>query len=141
MQSHDAEYRESGAGWAAKPATTTPEAPLTDQSDLRQRIAVALERQDVIWGYDAGFSRNLANDDKTGAFVDAILAVVQPEVDRLRAERDQARAQVAAVLALQDIGPDALELMDPEQYHQAIGYNDGLAASTHAINDLAAGES
>lgn len=64
-----------------------------------------------------------------------------PAVEWLIAELGQARAQLAAVLALQDISPDAMELMDPEQYHQAIGYNDGLAASTHAINDTAAGES
>jgi len=60
------------------------------------------------------------------------------ELDRVRTELATTQAQIAAVLALPSIGHEALELMDPEQYHQAIGYNDGLAASTHAINDAAA---
>lgn len=55
-------------------------------ADLRQRIAAALSAEDVKWGYHCGFSVNLADDDCTAAFADAVLAEVQPELDQLRAE-------------------------------------------------------
>lgn len=59
--------------------------PHTDQ--LRDRIAAALEHEDVNWGYNCGFSADLLRDDRTAAFVSAVLAVVQPELDRARAEQ------------------------------------------------------
>lgn len=53
---------------------------------LRDRIAAALEHEDVNWGYNCGFSADLLRDDRTAAFVSAVLAVVQPELDQLRTE-------------------------------------------------------
>lgn len=82
----------SPPGWPRhdrRPDPPTPgDPPMTfvPSSELRDRIAAALAREDVNWGYDCGFSADLLRDDRTAAFVDAVLAVVQPELDRLRSE-------------------------------------------------------
>jgi hypothetical protein len=57
---------------------------------LRARIAEALTREDVNWGYDAGFSA-APDDDRTTAYAAAVMAVVQPELDRLTAEAEEDR--------------------------------------------------
>ncbi|BFP50122.1 hypothetical protein KCMC57_64900 (plasmid) [Kitasatospora sp. CMC57] len=57
---------------------------MTDQR--RDRIAAALSREDVNWGYHCAFSADPATCDMTTAYTDAVLAVVQPELDRLQAE-------------------------------------------------------
>jgi hypothetical protein len=70
--------------------------PLTDQQ-LRDRIAAAFERLDAHqWGYDHGFCEKYGVDPETDSFVDAAIAAVQPELDRLRAELEQARQQLRA---------------------------------------------
>jgi len=92
-----------------------PDTPLTDEqhADIRQRIAAAFEREDAQnWGYDHGFCADPFGDPETGAFVDAALAVVQPELDRLRAERDQARADafneaIGRFKSLANLAPDS----------------------------------
>lgn len=57
--------------------TATP--PVLLDTDLRDRIAYALEREDSLnWGYDHGFCPTYGTDPETDAFVAAVLAVVQP---------------------------------------------------------------
>ncbi|WP_405019586.1 hypothetical protein OHV05_24620 [Kitasatospora sp. NBC_00070] len=73
------------------------------QHERRKAVAAAFARLDAHdWGYDHGFCDEYGTDPETDAFVDAALAVVQPELDRLRAELEQARQQLDAVLAVCD---------------------------------------
>lgn len=82
--------------------------PLTDQQ-LRDRIAAAFERIDAHqWGYDHGFCSVYGIDQETDSFIDAALAVMQPELDRLRAELEQARQQTEALHALTDRDQDGI---------------------------------
>ncbi|MFJ8727701.1 hypothetical protein [Streptomyces sp. NPDC093269] len=53
----------------------------TEMTDVRQRIAHALEREDAInAGYDHGFVGTYGIDPETDGFVDAVLAVVSAPV-------------------------------------------------------------
>jgi hypothetical protein len=63
-------------------STTPPPPPLTDQQ-LRDAVIAAITED------------GLKPRDARQGLVDAMLAVVRPELDRLRAERDQARAELA----------------------------------------------
>lgn len=66
--------------------TDQPKPAATEATDLRQRIAEALAREDVNWGYDHGFGldpQDSLDDPETAAFVDAVHAAFQPELDRL----------------------------------------------------------
>ena len=67
---------------------------MTDQ--LRHRIAAALEREDVNWGYHCGFSADPATCDMTAAYADAVLAKVQDELDRLQAENTELATELGA---------------------------------------------
>jgi hypothetical protein len=65
------------------------------QHERRKAVAAEFARLDAHdWGYDHGFCDEYGTDPETDAFVDAALAVVQPELDRLRAELEQSRQQL-----------------------------------------------
>lgn len=62
-------------------------------AEIRARVAAEFARLDAHqWGYDHGFCADPEADEETASFVDAALAVVQPELGRLAAERDRFRA-------------------------------------------------
>lgn len=114
----------------------TGTAPLTDQqlADIRQRIAAAFEREDAQhWGYDHGFSSDLDQDPETAAFVDAALAVVQPELDRragcpdpIECDHEAAAGQLAEDLRY------LLAYDGPRHAHMTPGiWDDTLAPCTH----------
>lgn len=65
----------------------------TDQ--LRDRIAAALTREDVNWGYHCGFETT-TDSDMTAAYVNAVLAEVQPELDRLADQNTLLHAETLA---------------------------------------------
>lgn len=77
---------------------------MTDPNPLQQRIALALEREDALrWGYDHGFASGYGQDPETDGFVDAVLAVIQPELDLL-AELSEARQHGAYTYCDQLVG-------------------------------------
>jgi hypothetical protein len=60
---------------------------------IRRAVAAEFARLDAHqWGYDHGFSDDPDACEETTSFVDAAIAVMQPELDRAEAERDAARA-------------------------------------------------
>lgn len=61
----------------------------------------------------------------------------EAELDRLRAELATAQAQLAAVLNIPDRNPNGH--MDPEQYREAVGYDNALFAARNAIKTAAGG--
>jgi hypothetical protein len=61
-----------------------------------------------------------------------VMRALRRHRDVAEAELALAQARIAAVRDLPDRGD--LEELDPEDYQQAVGYNDGLWAATCAIN-------
>lgn len=69
--------------------------------ERRKAVAAAFARLDAQdWGYDHGFCAEYGTDPETDAFVDAALGLVQPELNRLRAEVENVR-EVSRSLATQ----------------------------------------
>jgi hypothetical protein len=65
----------------------------------------------------------LANSPARPGCPDPIECDHEAEVGQLRAELEQTRQQIAAVLALTTSTYEELEQMDPGQYQQAVGYD------------------
>lgn len=102
--------------------TATPPPPLTDEQ-LAERIAAASRNVKLRLGPNAlGMAQRgepiILSGNEADELADAVRAIVQPELDRLRAERDQARAQLAGVWPC-----TCGHLPDQHKYDPTIGRN------------------
>jgi hypothetical protein len=109
--------------------TATP--PLTDEqhADLRARIAEALAaRPNGLASDGRGWFRDDEERERFHAEADAVLAVAQPELDRLRAELAAARAQAFTDGAAElDSIADETEARVAAYYGAASGIGPGSA--------------
>jgi hypothetical protein len=128
------DYRKAARWLAARltvtdqpPAAPAVQAPATDQTALRDRIAEALAREDAHnTGYDHGFAASYGADDETDGFVDAVLAVLPAPTDQAAELTEVERKMLEYALAL---AQDKIWSLD--------GFTDEDQAAVHSLRRMA----